>query len=585
MRLHHLRIQNYRGIRELDWTVPANSLCCLIGPGDSCKSTILDAIELLLYPRYNPSLDDTDFFKCDPSLSLAIEGTFAGLPEEFLREQRLGLCLRGVGSDGTIHDEPEKGDEEAVTIRVQVGPSLEPTWAVVSDRQPSGTPFSSADRQNFGCSRLGAAVDWQLAWTRNSLLARITGDLGEHARVLADASRQARKTVSTDSLTELKTAAATATTLAADLGVAPSVEFRPGLDAKEASLRQGAISLHDGEVPARRAGQGTRRLLAMALQRSLNGQGGSIMLVDEVEHALEPYRVRRLVRALKAPPPVLPDKSKLARKTPICRGLTVLTTHSETVLTELTSSDLVVVRRHKNGSVMLKPVGSSLQSLIRKAPEAFLARRVVVCEGKTEVGLCRGLDVVESEGTGCFAYYGTAFADAGGRTCVGTTAVAFIDLGYEVCVLADSDADLDIPDADLTSKGIKVVRWNDKVSTEQRLALDLPWDLLVKMLDLAIEHEGLDSIIGQIQHHLGVDPGKTEPEWQIHDQSKFRQAIGDAACGKKKGKDDKKGSGWFKRIDLGEEVGVLVARNLDSIKTTDAGKKIGQLLEWVRAGV
>ena len=41
MRIVYLEIQNFRGIKALVW-VPAAGMNCLIGPGDSTKTTILD---------------------------------------------------------------------------------------------------------------------------------------------------------------------------------------------------------------------------------------------------------------------------------------------------------------------------------------------------------------------------------------------------------------------------------------------------------------------------------------------------------------------------------------------------------------
>ncbi len=47
MRIVFIEIQNYRGIKKLAWA-PSAQVNCLIGPGDSTKTTILDAIELVL---------------------------------------------------------------------------------------------------------------------------------------------------------------------------------------------------------------------------------------------------------------------------------------------------------------------------------------------------------------------------------------------------------------------------------------------------------------------------------------------------------------------------------------------------------
>ena len=49
-RIRRLQISNFRSIQALDW-VPAPGINCLIGPGDSGKSSILDAIDLCVGAR------------------------------------------------------------------------------------------------------------------------------------------------------------------------------------------------------------------------------------------------------------------------------------------------------------------------------------------------------------------------------------------------------------------------------------------------------------------------------------------------------------------------------------------------------
>ena len=46
----------------------------------------------------------------------------------------------------------------------------------------------------------------------------------------------------------------------------------------------GALSLHDGTVPTWQAGLGSRRLLALSLQRSAVREG-AVLLVDELNKA------------------------------------------------------------------------------------------------------------------------------------------------------------------------------------------------------------------------------------------------------------------------------------------------------------
>jgi predicted ATP-dependent endonuclease of OLD family len=50
MRIAFIEIENLRGIKVLHW-VPSSGVNCLIGPGDSTKAIVLDAVELCLNPR------------------------------------------------------------------------------------------------------------------------------------------------------------------------------------------------------------------------------------------------------------------------------------------------------------------------------------------------------------------------------------------------------------------------------------------------------------------------------------------------------------------------------------------------------
>lgn len=52
-------------------------------PGDSTKTTILDAVEVALSPRWNIPFDDSDFYDADSSAPILIPGAVGGLPEEF----------------------------------------------------------------------------------------------------------------------------------------------------------------------------------------------------------------------------------------------------------------------------------------------------------------------------------------------------------------------------------------------------------------------------------------------------------------------------------------------------------------------
>jgi len=62
VRIREISIRNFRGVKELDWSLPTADIFCLIGKGDSSKSTILEAIRYAFFPQWNLTLSDSDFF-------------------------------------------------------------------------------------------------------------------------------------------------------------------------------------------------------------------------------------------------------------------------------------------------------------------------------------------------------------------------------------------------------------------------------------------------------------------------------------------------------------------------------------------
>ena len=94
MRIVQIEIRNFRGIRKLDWN-PLPGMNCLIGPGDSTKTTILDAIDLALNPRTNYLADDTHFYNLDLTTSATVTVTLVDMPPDFYSDRRYGLHLRG----------------------------------------------------------------------------------------------------------------------------------------------------------------------------------------------------------------------------------------------------------------------------------------------------------------------------------------------------------------------------------------------------------------------------------------------------------------------------------------------------------
>jgi putative ATP-dependent endonuclease of the OLD family len=132
--IRKLEVRNFRSIRLLTW-FPTTGVNCLVGPGDSGKSTILDAIDLCIGARRTIQFTDADFtdLKVDEPIEITI--TLGALSDRLKSLDAYGLFLRGFNAaNGEIEDEPEAGLETVLCLRLTVEADLEPVWTLVSDR-------------------------------------------------------------------------------------------------------------------------------------------------------------------------------------------------------------------------------------------------------------------------------------------------------------------------------------------------------------------------------------------------------------------------------------------------------------------
>lgn len=575
MRIVLLEIQNFRGIKSLKWA-PAAGVNCLIGPGDSTKTTILDAIELCLNPRSYILADDCDFYNLNIEEPIRITVTLVGLPPHFKTEDRYGLHLRGWDqTSGEVVDEPARGLEEALSISVGIDQSLEVRWSIYKDRidPPESDPpaLRYKDARQLATNRLGPYAEKHLGWGRTSVLTRI-GESGEGFNLqIAEANRAARSSFKAGDKGVFKTALDRAEQLSKLFSVPVRGKLTAQLDVQGVNITSGGISLHDADLPLRRLGTGSARLIVSALQHDAGPL--HIALIDEIEHGLEPHRVARLLKHLKSP---RTDESA-------SQPQIFATTHSPVVIRELVAADIFAVRSNA-GSTTVASVSatardvSTAQRHLRGTPEAFLARKVIVGEGRTEQGLARGLDEWWStNGYDSFALQGVVAIDGGGKDKAPLVAEHLRDLGYEVLLLLDSD---EPPNADALKrakdKGAIVLQWPDGCSTEERIFLDLPWACIRDALWLAVEFHGKASVMAAMDNALKAAELPTATAARLEadrDTKEVRAVLGRVA----------KGKSWFKDITRGERLALVIAPFLTTELTTPFGSGINDVRSWVDA--
>ena len=573
-RIRKIEIANFRGIQLLAWC-PTPSINCLIGPGDSGKSTVLDAIDLCLGARRNVQFSDADFFGLDITTPISITLTLGDLDDSMGTLEGFGAFLRGYhANSGVVEDEPSVGVEVVLCLNLTVASDLEPSWTLVSDRaaqQGIAKTLAWKDRVALAPTRIGALADFNLGWQRGSVLNRISEERADASAVLVKAARDARSAFGDQAEQELREALGIVTTTAQELGVNIGAKARALLDSHSVSFSGGTISLHnESGIPLRSLGVGSTRLLVAGLQRKAAGQA-SIVLSDELEYGLEPHRIARFLGSLGAKDADAPLQ-------------VFLTTHSPVALRELSGGQLFVLRRGPLGhEARLVGADKDIQSTIRLYPEAFLAGSVIVCEGASEIGLLRGLDLSRlGQGNASLAALGVALVDCGGGEPDRpyARAAAFQSLGYRVMVLRDDDKKpTSAVEQAFVENGGTVVAYRAGRALEDELFGSLTPAACQKLISYANELHG-DLIV----EHLRTVSNNTLTFEQIRDEiqntgllsAERRAILGQAARIRK--------AGWFKQISWMEEVArTIVAPDL---KLCDQGFSalMDQVFGWAADG-
>lgn len=371
-KIHTLKILNYKGLKEFEQVFGMTDFVCLIGRGDSGKTTILEAISAVLSPNWSLNFNDTDFHNGDVSNPIEIEVSLYDLPAILIQESKFGLFIRGLDtSTNIIHDEIKDNHVTILTIRLTVDKNLEPKWSVINGRESQpAIEIRASDRASLNVFLVSDYIDRHFSWSKGNPLYSLLKEedaSAEKNNVIIDAFREAKEKIDSTSFSYLDSVVNKIKHSASALGV-DITNTNTTIDFRDISIKDGRICLHENKVPFRQKGKGSKRIISIAIQTELAKTGG-ILLIDEIEQGLEPDRAQHLAKTLK-----IQNKGQI-----------FITTHSRDVLVELTTEDLFRIKKENPN---LFSFDSSLQACIRSNPEAFFSDRVLVCEGPTEIGIC-----------------------------------------------------------------------------------------------------------------------------------------------------------------------------------------------------
>lgn len=373
--IRRLTIENFRGIEKLVWH-PEPGTNVVLGGGDVGKTTILEAIALLLSPTNSTVISDADYWARNPDAGFCIEAVMSLPPQSGINEQTKnawpwvwdGSAPALPSPDDTPRPTSAAG-EPVYCVRVRGTADMDLSYEIV---QPDGSAdhFSVATRRKIGLVRLGGddRNDRDLRLIQGSALDRLLADRtlrGKLSKKLAQDDIEDELTDAAQAkLSDLDTAFA-GQALPSGLGLGlvggqgASLNALIGLVATKSEVR----------LPLASWGSGTRRLASLEIASANHGDH-PVMVVDEVERGLEPYRQRLLVASLTARP-----------------SQTFLTTHSAAALSAADRASLWYV--DAAGAIGRLP--PSVAAHQKRDPETFLARVSVIVEGATEFGFVSAL--------------------------------------------------------------------------------------------------------------------------------------------------------------------------------------------------
>ena len=570
----HLDIKNYRGIKHLPLTFKADQdLICFIGRGDSGKTTILEAISSALSPSWILNFYDTDFYNCDHNEKIEICVSLIDFPEKYLFENKFGLYVRGLNKqnntiiDDVTLEELNEGLIPVLTIKLTVDSSLEPQWVVTNKREQEDKPISGADRAHLNCCMISDYVDRHFSWNKgNPLYALLkstnSDEPSENDNIVIQYLREAKAEIDQNDFKNLDEATTLIKEQAAALGLDIS-KASTTLDSRELSIKDGRISLHENSVPFRLKGKGSKRLASIAIQSVLVSYGG-IMLIDEVEQGQEPDRVKQAVRSLSGHH----------------AGQIFITTHSRDVITELGSKPLLfLLRDKKTDDIETRSFDLSnedLQKTIRACPEAFFAKKVIVCEGATEVGICRALDEWRKQNSKeQMSFKDCAYVDGTGSN-LEKRVNEIREAGIITALFCDSDDEkINKHKPQWKIDGVSIFDCEDNLYLEQQVFKDLPWNGVKELLQYAKDNNS-DSFDSAFSTYLSIPVEKWEENNELRKKiiSEFKPKEDSSNSIKK----------CFKAVQHGEALGGIVFTYFSEMKDVTRLKSIlTDLSDWIDA--
>ena len=417
MYLFKLKIQNFRGIKNLEWK-PNKTLNVIIGKNGSGKSNLGTALDYLLNPYrqwYNKKLNSSDFYNRDTDNKIIIEAWFKEL-DDFIEEDN-DLLLQHISEDKIDED----GDELALIFRFEANGNSDYGHYIYSDGKLKPLYQKHKGLINFKYVTDNRNPEKELSLYSNSLLSKMIQDDSVDESVIKIIEKF--KDYATEELLEnshfsniLKKIGASffEFNMIKDINNSLSIEPTQLTETKALStfsLLLGNVG-NEEKIPLEYQSKGYKNLMLLLLLRfELEKKG--IIFIEEPEQNLEPQLQRKII-------------SKY-RKT--VQGQLFVTSHSISIVEKFEFNEIFIM---KNNEIYEVPNPSSVNKTLSKRFEKYdkkdvieglFANNVLIVEGDSEYGGFpifssyspngfdnMGTKVIKADGKGSTKYYGEFFA-------------------------------------------------------------------------------------------------------------------------------------------------------------------------------